>query len=353
MKKTGIIFNGLKVRQKQRQICEEPEENAIREENAYEVKEKEVCLDVTYFLTFAVVHNPVCKGKMKQFSVLQILHYQKLFEASKYHGEYFLSCLGYEEYYYAQIVLGMLFEIREGEKKEAKKSYESLIEMITAGWCEVREELFERPSVKFHKIQEWAGLYTEQPAMGLSQLCIVYLLAEVFQVKILPDTNSALLFQCMLDRNAIWNSPKAEVMEYPFQNAKAEQKSMEFSRILRKQMKYPYRAITGFLNKKEEEFDYYLQNLFHLGGIDRNVIYGEKIDKQTFEILTELGGFENEQSLKEYVYSLYIVLLSQYVSKCLNYLKVQNPAVWETKRMEMQDREEILLKKIAELEKRS
>ena len=44
MKKTGIIFNGLKVRQKQRQICEEPEENAIREENAYEVKEKEVCL---------------------------------------------------------------------------------------------------------------------------------------------------------------------------------------------------------------------------------------------------------------------------------------------------------------------
>ena len=255
MKKTGIIFNGLKVRQKQRQICEEPEENAIREENAYEVKEKEVCLDVTYFLTFAVVHNPVCKGKMKQFSVLQILHYQKLFEASKYHGEYFLSCLGYEEYYYAQVVLGMLFEIREGEKKEAKKSYESLIEMITAGWCEVREELFERPSVKFHKIQEWAGLYTEQPAMGLSQLCIVYLLAEVFQVKILPDTNSALLFQCMLDRNAIWNSPKAEVMEYPFQNAKAEQKSMEFSRILRKQMKYPYRAITGFLNKKEEEFD--------------------------------------------------------------------------------------------------
>ena len=353
MKKTGIIFNGLKVRQKQRQICEEPEENAIREENAYEVKEKEVCLDVTYFLTFAVVHNPVCKGKMKQFSVLQILHYQKLFEASKYHGEYFLSCLGYEEYYYAQIVLGMLFEIREGEKKEAKKSYERLIEMITAGWCEVREELFERPSVKFHKIQEWAGLYTEQPAMGLSQLCIVYLLAEVFQVKIFPDTNSALLFQCMLDRNTIWNSPKAEVMEYPFQNAKAEQKSMEFSRILRKQMKYPYRAITGFLNKKEEEFDYYLQNLFHLGGIDRNVICGEKIDKQTFEILTELGGFENEQSLKEYVYSLYIVLLSQYVSKCLNYLKVQNPAVWETKRMEMQDREEILLKKIAELEKRS
>lgn len=248
MKKTGIIFNGLKVRQKQRQICEEPEENAIREENAYEVKEKEVCLDVTYFLTFAVVHNPVCKGKMKQFSVLQILHYQKLFEASKYHGEYFLSCLGYEEYYYAQVVLGMLFEIREGEKKEAKKSYETLIEMITAGWCEVREELFERPSVKFHKIQEWAGLYTEQPAMGLSQLCIVYLLAEVFQVKILPDTNSALLFQCMLDRNTIWNSLKAEVMEYPFQNAKAEQKSMEFSRILRKQMKYPYRAITGFFN---------------------------------------------------------------------------------------------------------
>ena len=353
MKKTGIIFNGLKVRPKQRQISKKSEENTIREETAYEIKKPEVCLDVTYFLTFAVVHNPVCKCKMKQFSVMEILHYQKLFEASNYHGEYFLSCLGYEEYYYAQVVLGMLFEIREGGKKEAKKSYESLIEMVKAGWCDASQELFEQSSVKFHKIQEWAGLYTEQPAMGLSQLCIGYLLAEVFQVKILPDANSDLLFQCMSDRNTIWNSPKAEIMEYPFQNAKAEQKSMEFSRILRKQMKYPYRAITGFLNETEEEFDYYLQNLFHLGGIDRNVICGEKIDKQTFEILTELGEFENEQNLKEYVYSLYIVLLSQYVSKCLNYLRVQNPAVWETKIIEMQDRQEILLKKIAELEKRS
>lgn len=353
MKKTGIIFNGLKVRPKQRQISEKPEENTIREETAYGIEETEVCLDVTYFLTFAVVHNSICKQQMKQFSVKEILHYQKLFDTYCYHGEYFLSCLGYEEYYYAQVVLGMLAEIRDGKEKEAKKSYKSLMEMIKSGWCDARQELFEKSSVEFHKIQEWAGLYTEQPAMGLSQLCIVYLLAEIVRVKILPDENSDLVFQCMLDRNKIWNSPKAEIMEYPFQNAKAEQKSMEFLRILRTQMKYPYRAITGFLNKKEEEFDYYLQNLFHLGGIDRNVICSEKIDRQTFEILTELGEFENEQSLKEYVYSLYIVLLSQYISKCLNYLRIHNLGGWETKIVELQEREELLLKKIAELEKRS
>ncbi len=353
MKKTGILFNGLKVRPKQRQMSEKTEENIIREETAYGMKETEVCLDVTYFLTFAVVHNSVCKGKMKQFSISEVLHYQKLFEASGYHGEYFLSCLGYEEYYYAQVVLGMLSEIRKGKKEEAKKSYERFSEMVKAGWYDAKQELFKNTSVNFHKIQEWAGLYTEQPAMGLSQLCIIYLLAELVQVTILPDENSDLLFQCMLDRNRIWNSPKAEIMEYSFQNAKAEQKGNEFLRILRKQMKYPYRAITGFLDEKEEEFDYYLQNLFHLGGIDRNVICSEKIDQQTFEILTELGEFETEQSLKEYVYSLYIVLLSQYLSKCLNYLRIHNLGAWEHKIVQMQEREEVLLKKIAELEKRS
>ena len=68
--------------------------------------------------------------------------------------------------------------------------------------------------------------------------------------------------------------------------------------------------------------------------------------------MTELGEFETEQSLKEYVYSLYIVLLSQYLSKCLNYLRIHNLGVWETEIVEQQEREKLLLKKIAELEKK-
>lgn len=353
MNKTGIIFDGLKVRLEGEKMDEKSEQNAIREETAYEFQVKRVSLDVTYFLTFATVHNSVCKQQMKQFSICEVLHYQELFKNCAYHGEYFLSCLGYEEYYYAQVVLGMLFEIREGKDEEAEYCYHQLLSMLKLGWSEVREELFYETSVEFHKIQEWAGLYTEQPAMGLSQLCIVYILAEVFGIRIITDHNYYLLLECMVARNTIWNSPKAEVMEYPFQNSKSEQKSIEFSRILRKQMKYPYRAIPGFLNEKEEEFDYYLQNLFHLGGIDRNVIYGEKIDQQTFEILTELGEFQDEQSVKEYIYSLYIVLLSQYISKCLNYFKVNQLAIWNDKIVEMQRQEELLLKKISELEKRS
>ena len=71
----------------------------------------------------------------------------------------------------------------------------------------------------------------------------------------------------------------------------------------------------GFQVEGYEEFDCYLQNLFHLGGIDRNVLGGEVLDERTREILLEIGEFEEKSGLEKYIYSLYIVLLSGYVKR--------------------------------------
>ena len=150
MNKKGMIFEGLKVRNeiKKAMYQEENLPDRIQEENRYlteaegedtgksvlkcereltRVLEKlmnedgeEICLDVTYFLVFAAAQNPVCQEELKTLTPEQILEYQKIFLDNGYHGEYFLSCLGYEEYYYAQVLFGMLEGI-QGQNQNTER----------------------------------------------------------------------------------------------------------------------------------------------------------------------------------------------------------------------------------------
>ena len=131
MNKKGMIFEGLKVRNEIKKALQQEEglPNCIQEENGYlsaepgehagknvlkgerelkRVLEKlleedgeEICLDVTYFLVFAAAQNPVCREELKRLAPEQIIGYQQMFLDNGYHGDYFLSCLGYEEHYFA------------------------------------------------------------------------------------------------------------------------------------------------------------------------------------------------------------------------------------------------------------
>ena len=122
-----MIFEGLKVRNEIKKALQQEEglPNCIQEENGYlsaepgehagknvlkgerelkRVLEKlleedgeEICLDVTYFLVFAAAQNPVCREELKRLAPEQIIGYQQMFLNNGYHGDYFLSCLGYEE----------------------------------------------------------------------------------------------------------------------------------------------------------------------------------------------------------------------------------------------------------------
>ena len=56
---------------------------------------------------------------------------------------------------------------------------------------------------------------------------------------------------------------------------------------------------------------------------------GEVLDERTREILLEIGEFEEKSGLEKYIYSLYIVLLSGYVKKCLDKILENNPARWQ------------------------
>ena len=238
MNKKGMIFEGLKVRNeiKKAMYQEENLPDRIQEENRYlteaegedtgksvlkcereltRVLEKlmnedgeEICLDVTYFLVFAAAQNPVCQEELKTLTPEQILEYQKIFLDNGYHGEYFLSCLGYEEYYYAQVLFGMLEVMREGSREKAEDAYRLFMGLIRKGWHSARKELFKEETLEFQCIQEWAEPYTEQPAMGMSQICVIYLLAEACHVEIRKNVNYYLILECMIDRNTIWDSKK-------------------------------------------------------------------------------------------------------------------------------------------------
>ena len=80
-------------------------------------------------------------------------------------------------------------------------------------------------------------------------------------------------------------------------------------------------AFSGVREKEEEKFESYLQTLFRMGGIDRNVIAGEVLSTEKVGEMIEAGKFQGKEDLEPYLYSLAILLLSQYVKKCLNKLK--------------------------------
>ena len=61
--------------------------------------------------------------------------------------------------------------------------------LIRKGWHSARKELFKEETLEFQCIQEWAEPYTEQPAMGMSQICVIYLLAEACHVEIRKNVN--------------------------------------------------------------------------------------------------------------------------------------------------------------------
>lgn len=50
--------------------------------------------------------------------------------------------------------------------------------------------------------------------MGMSQICMICLLAETCHVEIKKNVNFYLILECMIDRNTIWDSKKEEILEY-------------------------------------------------------------------------------------------------------------------------------------------
>lgn len=384
MLKKGMIFEGLRVHNEVSRAADEEmqklaESVVIREEGFYgtdadrkksrkeELREsmdasilrqayesliqeegEEICLDVTYFLVFAISQNPVCQKDLGSMNPKDVLHYQKLFLEGNYHGEYFLSCLGYEEYCFAQILLGMLEEARECEGEAAERAYERFLSLVKHGWREARKELLAEKQVSYDRILDWARPYAEQPAMGMSQICVIYLLAEQFQVEIRQTLDYYLMLECMVEKNTTWNSREEEVMEGAVWGRGGNGKGL-FGRKLEEQLAAPLQAAVGFRKEEYEDFDYYLQNLYHLGGIDRNVLYGERLDEKSQQLLIELGDFEETLNMEEYVYSLNIVLLCSYLKKCLEKLKEDHPACWYQKLDEAQESRETMKTELNQL----
>ena len=366
MKREGIIFQGLKVRNKIRKAMDREQMNPdlVREECGYMVSGKEeiydrrvaevmevlmendgteIRIDVTCFLIFAMCQNKICCREIDAMSKKERRDYQRKYKDRVLFREYFWSCLGYEEKYYGGILLGMLETIRFAEDTQATKTMEKFYSMVKKGWHGARKELLSERHLKFEKIQRWVREYTEQPAMGMSQICMILLLAEKMQILVEENVDYYLIMICLIDRNSIWHCRKEEILQMD-EEIPEEIRDLAIEEKIRTSMYDVYRVQTGFCPENYKEFDYFIQNLYHMGGIDRNVLSGQVLGEENRIRLLRLGDFTKESCVKEYVYCLNIILLAQYLCHCLNKIEEENSLVLEN-RIEDLEQENMGLKR--------
>ncbi|HJC64166.1 MAG TPA: hypothetical protein H9753_11200 [Candidatus Blautia merdavium] len=317
MRKTGILFQGL-------QVWEREPAARLEEEGSYGGVRLPVqdggFLDVTYFILYAMCQNVRCREKIRDMKKEWRIYLEQNARRSIYQGEYFWGSLGYEEYPCAQAILGMLEDIRGREDERCEKAWISFWYLLHCGFREDCRFLDGKAEIPFVQICENARNYKNWQFMGISQICIVLLEAENRGILVRPDEKYRLLCRCAGEGNQLWESTGEEVGTGLLPGERKEHQK-EFRKILESTVQYPDRIFSGVREKEEEKFESYLQTLFRMGGIDRNVIAGEVLSTEKVGEMIEAGKFQGKEDLEPYLYSLAILLLSQYVKKCLNKLK--------------------------------
>lgn len=321
MRKKGILFQGMRVSRRENAVC-------MEEEGFYGDFYGGVCLpagesdfiDVTYFILYAMCQNVRCREKIRDMKKEWRVYLEQNAKRSVYQGEYFWESLGYEEYHCAEAVLGILEDIRQKEDERGEKAWISFWYLLHCGFREDCRFLDGKEEISFSQICANAENYKNWQFMGISQICIVLLEAENRGIRVRHDEKYWLLCRCAGEGNELWESTGEETWTGILRDNR-EENQKKFRKILEASLQYPDRIFSGIREKGEEKFESYLQTLFQMGGIDRTVIAGEVLSMEKVGDMIAAGGFQGKEDLEPYLYSLAILLLSQYVKKCLNKMK--------------------------------
>lgn len=212
MNKQGILFQGLPVH------CSK-EAAFLREEHAYELKLKasevsgETYIDITYFLLYVMCQNVICRAKVRDMKRERKAYLLIQAEKSRYQGEYFWMYLETEERRCAKLILGLLEDIRNQEEEEAEKAWISLWYLIHCGFREEAALLQKERQLFCKDLCRLAEKYEQQQFMGVSHICMYFLLAEDLNLNILEDEKSALLYSCAKAANCLWETKRHEIIE--------------------------------------------------------------------------------------------------------------------------------------------
>ena len=183
MRREGILFQGL---------CMEVNtgKNFIEEEGIYYRNKSSFpkvefhYVDSTYFLLYGIGKNRICRELVQGMESEWRNYLQKKAKKSKYQGEVFWQSFSMEEQECAKAVLGLLEDIRGGERERAELAWIGFWYLVYKGFREIYVFLEGYFETTFQVLTRLAKEKNEEPFACISYLCLEFLFAEELEVKI-------------------------------------------------------------------------------------------------------------------------------------------------------------------------
>lgn len=196
MKKEGILFQGLCIQEDCQQDFLE-EEGVYCGKKVFFQKAERCYVDSTYFLLYGICKNRKCRELVQGMEDEWRNYLQERARKSRYQGEVFWHSLSCEERECAQAALGLLEDIREGEKDRAELAWIGFWYLVYKGFYEIYGFLKGRFETRFQILCRLAKEKNQEPFHGISYLCMEFLFAEELGVEIEKNGPYSALRQCM------------------------------------------------------------------------------------------------------------------------------------------------------------
>lgn len=205
MRTQGILFQGL-------YFSTKAEGSFLKEEFSY-CKELQTetghYIDVTYFLLYALCKNPKIRKMLEIMEKDWKEYILSSAEKSIYQRGAFWEYLDKGERENAQILLGLLEEIRNCHTSRAEKSWIAFAYLFHKSIGEEYSFLEGEKLVSFEKICSVAEKYQEIPFLPSAYICAAFFWAESQNIEIQRNGTYDFLYPCLKEGRKIWEREKS------------------------------------------------------------------------------------------------------------------------------------------------
>ena len=205
MRTQGILFQGL-------YFSTKAEGSFLKEEFSY-CKELQTetghYIDVTYFLLYALCKNPRIRKMLETMEKDWKEYILSAAEKSIYQRGAFWEYLDKGERENAQILLGLLEEIRNCHTSRAEKSWIAFAYLFHKSIGVEYSFLEGEKLVSFEKICSVAEKYQEIPFLPSAYICAAFFWAESQNIEIQRNGTYDFLYPCLKEGRKIWEREKS------------------------------------------------------------------------------------------------------------------------------------------------
>lgn len=148
---------------------------------------KEMNLDITYFLLYAVIANEACCWKLQE-ELPDGASYYEYWEKSSYRNSVIESYVNTEQIWPLRKLMGLLEKLRS--EPERGPSYRIFMRIVYAGYGKLRRQLKGEAFVGGQRVKELLGgrkIRPEEQLMVLSQTVLALVIAEDMDARIMWD----------------------------------------------------------------------------------------------------------------------------------------------------------------------